>query len=212
MADELVLYTNPMSRGRIVRWALEEVGHPYRTELIDYGEPMKAPPFRRVNPMGKVPALMHGETIVTETPAIIAYLADAFPDAGLAPPVTSRARATYYRWFFFAAGPAEAAITNKSLAVVVPDERRGFVGYGSMEAVIDALERAVTPGPYVLGETFSAADIYVGAQIGFTMTFGALEKRPAFTAYWDRLKNRAAYQRAHETDNALLPPERRMPM
>ena len=113
MTDELVFYTHPMSRGRIVRWMLEEVGLPYRTEILDYGTTMKAPAYLAINPMGKVPALRHGETIVTETAAICAYLADAFPAAGLAPPPGDRLRAPYYRWLFFAAGPLEAACTTR---------------------------------------------------------------------------------------------------
>ena len=123
MADELVFYTNPMSRGRIVRWMLEEVGQPYRTELLEYGTTMKAPDYLRVNPMGKVPALAHGEAVVTEAAAICAYLADAFPEAGLAPAPRDRLRAPYYRWLFFAAGPLEAAATNQAFGFEVPAER-----------------------------------------------------------------------------------------
>ena len=115
MADELVLYTNPMSRGRIARWMLEEVGQPYRAEILEYAGSMKAPDYLAINPMGKVPALRHGDTIVTEAAAICAYLADVFPEAGLAPPPGSRLRGPYYRWLFFAAGPIEAANTNKAL-------------------------------------------------------------------------------------------------
>src|SRR5882757_3467076 len=136
MPDELVFYTNPMSRGRIARWMLEEIGAPYRTEILDYGTTMKAPAYLAINPMGKVPAIKHGDTVVTESAAICAYLADAFPDAGLAPPAGSRLRGTYYRWLFFAAGPVEAAVTNKALKVEVSDEQRAFVGYGSFEAAI----------------------------------------------------------------------------
>src|SRR6187551_2792642 len=102
MADELVFYTNPMSRGRIARWMLEEVGTPYRTEMLGYGEPMKSPAYKAINPMGKVPAIVHGQTVVTECAAICAYLADAFPEAGLAPALPERG--AYYRWLFFAAG------------------------------------------------------------------------------------------------------------
>src|SRR4051812_49446412 len=131
MADEIVFYTNPMSRGRIVRWMLEELGEPYRTEILDYGPAMKSPSYRAINPMGKVPAIRHGDTVVTEAAAICAYLADAFPQAGLAPAPSSRARGPYYRWMFFAAGPLEAAVTNKSLDVAVPEGRKPMVGYGS---------------------------------------------------------------------------------
>ena len=109
MADELVLYTNPMSRGRVARWMLEEVGQPYKTEIVDYASTMKSPAYLAINPMGKVPALRHGDVVVTETPAICAYLADAFPQARLAPPPGHRLRAPYYRWLFFAAGPNDEA-------------------------------------------------------------------------------------------------------
>ena len=124
MADELVFHTNPMSRGRVVRWMLEEIGGPYRTEVLDYGSALKAPGYRPVNPMGKVPAIRHGDTVVTEAAAICAYLADAFPQAGLAPPPGDRLRGTYYRRMFFAAGPVEAAVTNKALGFAVPEKPR----------------------------------------------------------------------------------------
>jgi glutathione S-transferase len=112
MTDELVFYTHPMSRGRIVRWMLEEAGCTYRTEIVEYGTNMKAPGYLAINPMGKVPAIRHGDTVVTEAAAICAYLADAFPAAGLAPPAGDPLRGTYYRWLFFAAGPIEAAASN----------------------------------------------------------------------------------------------------
>jgi glutathione S-transferase len=206
MTDELVFYTNPMSRGRIVRWMLEEVGQPYRTELLDYGPAMKAAAYRAVNPMGKVPAIRHGDVVVTECAAICAYLADAFPAAGLAPPADSRQRGPYYRWLFFAAGPVEAAATNKALGLAIPPERQGTVGYGTLADVTDTLEQAVRQGPFLLGATFSAADVYLGAHIGWGMQFGTIEKRPAFEAYWSRLSNRPAAMRAREIDDALLPP------
>jgi glutathione S-transferase len=113
MADDLVLYTNPMSRGRIARWMLEEVGAPYRVEVLDYASGMKDAPYLSINPMGKVPAIVHRGKVVTECAAICAYLADAFPEAGLAPPPVERA--DYYRWMFFAAGPVEAAVTEQAL-------------------------------------------------------------------------------------------------
>src|SRR5690348_13385937 len=119
MPDELVFYTHPMSRGRIVRWMLEEIGQPYRTELLEYGSSMKAPAYLAINPMGKVPALTHGTMVVTESAAICAYLADAFPQARLAPPSGDRARGAYYRWLFFTAGPLEAAASNNALGLVV---------------------------------------------------------------------------------------------
>ena len=209
MADELVLYTNPMSRGRIARWMLEEIGQPYRTVFLDYASTMHAADYLAINPMGKVPAITHGGAVVTETAAICAYLADAFPAAGLAPDPGSRERATYYRWLFFAAGPVEAAIVDKSLGVTVPAEKEAMVGYRNLGAAIDALETAVATGPYILGDRFSAADVYVGAQIGWGMMFGSIDKRPAFEAYSSRLQARPAAQRARELDDAELPPEQR---
>ncbi|MDB5444824.1 MAG: glutathione S-transferase [Phenylobacterium sp.] len=205
MADELVFYTNPMSRGRIARWMLEEVGQPYRTEILDYATTLKAPAYLAINPMGKVPALRHGETVVTEGAAICAYLADAFPQAGLAPPPGDRARAPYYRWLFFAAGPLEAAVTNRSLGVEPNAEQRRMVGYGCYGDVLDVLEAAVWEREHLAGDRFSAADLYVGAHLGWGLSFGTIEKRPAFEAYVQRLHARPAYLRATEIDNALMP-------
>jgi glutathione S-transferase len=204
MADELVLYTNPMSRGRVARWMLEEVGQPYKTEVLDYTSTLKAPAYLAINPMGKVPALRHGDAIVTETAAICAYLADAFPQAGLAPPPGHRLRAPYYRWLFFTAGPVEAAASNKSLGFVVPPERERMMGYGNIALVLNTLEAAVSRGNYLAGDSFTAADLYVGAHLGFGMMFGTIEKRPAFEKYWQRLGSRPAYIRAKEVDDALM--------
>jgi glutathione S-transferase len=202
MSDALVFYTNPASRGRIVRWMLEEVGHPYRTELLDYPS-MKAPEYRAINPMGKVPAIRHGETVVTECAAICAYLADAFPAAGLAP--AGAARGAYYRWLFFAAGPVESAVTNKALNFVVPEGRERMAGYGSFADVMDALEYAVSQNDYIAGSQFTAADVYVGSQIGWGLMFKSIDPRPAFERYWARVAARPAAVRARAIDDALLP-------
>src|SRR4051812_45115450 len=169
MSDELVFYTNPMSRGRIARWMLEEVGRPYTTEILGFGSTMKAVDYLAINPMGKVPAIRHNGAVVTEAAAVCAYLADAFPEAGLAPPTGDQRRAPYYRWLFFAAGPVEAAVTNKALGVAVSEERERMVGYGKLASVLDALEGAVSKTDYIAGDRFSAADVYVGAQIGWGM-------------------------------------------
>jgi glutathione S-transferase len=201
MADELVLYTNPQSRGRIARWMLEEVGQPYKTEVLDYASTMKAPSYLAVNPMGKVPALRHGDAVVTEVAAICAYLADAFPQAGLAPPPGDRLRAPYYRWMFFSAGPVEAAVSNKALGFVVPPERERMMGYGNVAQVMNTLEAAVSGSKYLAGDSFTAADLYVGAQIGFGLMFGTFEKRPAFEHYWQLISSRPAYLRAKELDD-----------
>jgi len=204
MSDELVFYTNPMSRGRIARWMLEEVGAPYRTVVLDYASSMKAPDYLAINPMGKVPAIQHRGVVVTEGAAICAYLADAFPDAGLAPPTSSPERGTYYRWLMFACGPVEAAVTNTSMGFVVPDDRKAMAGYGCLEDTLNALERAVSGKTYIVGDRFSAADVYVGAQIGWGMMFGSIEKRPAFEAYWAGISQRPAAKRAAEIDDALI--------
>jgi glutathione S-transferase len=203
MADELIFYTNPMSRGRIARWMLEEVGAPYRTEILDFATTMKAPEYLAINPMGKVPAIRHGDTAVTECAAICAYLADAFPDAGLAPP--SGQRGAYYRWLFFAAGPVEASVSDKALGVEVPADKRGMVGYGSLESVVDTLEKAVSGSDYLAGDRFTAADLYVGAHVGWGMQFGTIEKRPAFERYHARVTDRDAFRRAQELDDAAMP-------
>jgi glutathione S-transferase len=204
MADELILYTNPQSRGRIARWMLEEIGEPYRTEVLDYATTMKAPSYLAVNPMGKVPALRHGDTVVTETAAICAYLADAFPQAGLAPPLGDHLRGPYFRWLFFSAGPVEAAVSNKALGVVVPPERERMMGYGRLDLVISALEAELSRSDYLAGESFTAADLYVGSQLGFGMMFGMIERRPAFERYWASISARPAWKRANELDDALV--------
>lgn len=203
MTDDLVLYTNPMSRGRMARWMLEEVGVPYDTEVLEYGTTMKAPAFLAINPMGKVPTIRHGDTVVTECAAICAYLADAFPQAGLAPPLSERG--AYYRWLFFAAGPLEAAVINRAFGFEVPVERERSVGYGNFDLVINALEHALGASDFIAGNGFTAADVYVGSQVGWGLQFETIESRPAFVAYWDRIKDRPAAQRAAERDNALIP-------
>jgi glutathione S-transferase len=199
--SDLVFYTNPQSRGRIVRWMLEEVGAIYDTQVVEYGEPMKSPEYLAINPMGKVPAISHHGAVVTECAAICAYLADAFPDAGLAPPV--RARAAYYRWLFFAAGPLESALMDQSRGIVVPDDKQVMVGYGNLRATLDTLEQAVSGNAYIAGETFSAADVYVGAHVGWGLQFGTMDKRDAFLSYAERVSNRPAFARANEIDGPM---------
>lgn len=203
MPDTIEFYTNPMSRGRIARWMLEEVGEPYETHILDYGTSMKAPDYLAINPMGKVPAIRHRDHVITEGAAICAYLADAFPQAELAPPLEERH--DYYRWLFFAAGPVESAVVNKALGVEVPAERERTTGYGNLETTINALVTAVDGKDYIAGNRFSAADVFVGSQIGWGLQFGSIEKRPEFVSYWERISDRDAYRRASEIDNALMP-------
>jgi glutathione S-transferase len=181
---------------------LEEVGQPYKAEIIEYAS-MKSPEYLAINPMGKVPAVRHGETIVTEGAAICAYLADVFPEAGLAPPPGSRLRGPYYRWMFFAAGPIEAANTDKALGVAVRPEQVRMVGYGTREQSLTALEDQLNRCEYIAGDRFTAADVYVGSHIGFGVMFGTIDKRPAFERYWSLVGSRPAARRAREIDEGL---------
>ena len=200
----LTLYHVAPSRSSIALWMLEEIEQPYRTELLDYASTMKGPAYLAINPMGKVPALRHGDAVVTENAAICAYLADAFPQAKLAPPPGDRLRAPYYRWMFFAAGPVEYAVSNKALGFEVPPERERMIGYGTIARALDTLEAAVSRGAYLAGNSFTAADLYVGSHIGFGMMFGTIDKRPAFEQYWQRISSRPACVRAKELDDAQV--------
>jgi glutathione S-transferase len=205
MSEELVLYSNPMSRGRIARWMLEELGQPYRVEYLTFDETMKSPGFLAINPMGKVPTLTHRGHVVTEAAAVCAYLAAAFPEAGLQPEPGTAASADYHRWLFFAAGPVEAAVTAKAFGLLAPPERKRSAGYGTFEDVVAALETAVAGKDYIAGDRFSAADVYAGFQIGWGLRFGTIPPRPAFQDYWARIEGRPAYQRANALDDAAMP-------
>ncbi len=199
MAD-LIFYTNPMSRGRIARWMLEEVGAPYETRLVDWTA--KPDDFLAANPMAKVPTIVHKGRVVTECGAIIAYLADSFPEAGLAPTVDERA--DYYRWMFFAAGPVEAATTDRALGVTVNDDQKAMVGYGDLDRVVDTLTKAVSAHDFIAGDRFTAADVYVGSHIGWGVQFGSLPQSDVFDAYLARINDRPAAVRAREIDDALI--------
>jgi len=199
-----------MSRGRIVRWMLEEVGAPYTTEIVSFGPAMRTGPYAAINPMGKVPALTHRGVTITETSAICAYLADAFPKAGLAPALDDPARGSYFRWLFFAAGPVESAIINTSLGFKAPPDREVMLGYGNLAKVLDVLEGAVDPArngghDYIGGGAFTAADLYVSSQLGFGLMFKTIEPRPAFAAYVAKTSSRPAAVRARAIDDALSP-------
>jgi glutathione S-transferase len=200
--SKITFYTNPMSRGQIARWALHEVGADYEQVLLDYGGTMKGADFLAVNPMGKVPAIVHDGHVVTECAAICAYLAEAFPEAGLTP--TAEERADYYRWMFFAAGPVEAAVTNNSAGFVPAADKEMMFGYGNYDRTVDALEGAVTGRDYICGNRFTGADLYVGSQVLWGVQFGSLPKRSAFEAYAARLSERPAYQAAKAIDGALI--------
>ncbi|MFO7285281.1 MAG: glutathione S-transferase family protein [Gammaproteobacteria bacterium] len=198
MTETIVFYTNPMSRGQVAHWMLEEVGAPYQTKILDFEKrEHKSPEYLAINPMGKVPAIVDRGVVVTEVPAICAYLADAFPEAGLAPDRDDPLRGTYYRWLFFAAGCLEAAVIDKAFAR--PAVKESVVGYGTYENTLNALESALTPGPYLLGERFSAADVYVGAQIRWGLMQKTIERRPVFEAYVARLEARPVLARVSRT-------------
>jgi len=200
--SELIFYTNPMSRGQTVRWMLEEVGAPYDTHILDYKTTMKAEPYLSINPMGKVPAIRHDGRVVTEVAAICCYLADAFPDANLAPPPAERA--DYYRWIFFTSGPVEAAFSNKAAGFEPTPERQAMFGYGTYDRAMATLEAAVSARPFLAADRFTAADLFVGAMVGFMLQFNLLEPRPAFTDYVARVTDRPAYRRAKEIDGKLI--------
>lgn len=203
MADELKLYTNPMSRGRIARWMLEEIGQPYETHFLRYGEEMNAPAYTAINPMAKVPAVVHNGTVITECAAICVYLAEVFPQVGLAP--TDAERAKYYRALFFAAGPVEQAVTNRTMGWSNDDPMKtGMLGYGTYERAIAGLETLLGDGPYICGDRFTAADVYVGSAIGWGLDFGTVPERPAFRAYRNHLYAREAYARAKAKDDAAI--------
>jgi glutathione S-transferase len=204
MSDDMVFYHNPMSRARMVHWMLEEVGAPYRIQLVDLqkGE-QKQPAFLAVNPMGKLPVIVHRGSVITETGAIFVYLADAFPAAGLAPRADEPARGSYLRWMFFGAACVDSALIDRMLSRPIP-EKSSALGYGRYEDVIETLQQAITPGPYILHERFSAADVYLGSQIGFGMMTKTIEPRPAFQSYLGRLSQRAAYQRVEAQGGKLM--------
>ena len=200
--SKIDFYTNPMSRGQIARWALHEAGAEYEQHLLDYGTTMKGAAYLAVNPMGKVPAIVHDGKVVTECAAICAYLADAFPDAGLQP--APGERADYYRWMFFAAGPLESAITNRHMKWEPTAEQEMMAGYGSYDKAVAALEAAINGRDYICGDRFTAADIYVGSQVDWGLQFGSLPSKPAFEAYAGRLRERDAYKASKAIDGALI--------
>ncbi|MEO7276420.1 MAG: glutathione S-transferase family protein [Sphingomicrobium sp.] len=201
MAD-LIFYTNPQSRGQTVRWMLEEIGAPYEDHILDYATTMKAQPYLSINPMGKVPAIVHNGKAVTEVAAICCYLADAFPQANLAPPPSERA--DYYRWLFFCAGPVEAAFSNKSAGFEPTPERQRMFGYGNFDLAVATLETAIAGRDYIAADHFTAADLFVGAMVNFMLTFKLLDPTPAFTDYARRMTDRPAYRKAQEIDGNLV--------
>ena len=201
MAD-VTFYTNPQSRGQIARWMLHEAGAEYEQVILDYAGSLKGADYLAVNPMGKVPAIVHRGRVVTEGAAICAYLADAFPAAGLAP--RDDEGADYYRWLFFAAGPVEAAVTNNFLGVRPDESQQRMAGYGTFDRVVDVLEAKLAASAYVCGDRFTAADVYFGSQIIWGTQFGTLPARNSFDPYVERLTTRPAYKEAKQIDMELM--------
>lgn len=200
---DIILYSNKLSRGRMVHWLLEELGVPYQIQWLDFGPAMQSEAFLAINPMGKVPALKHGEAIVTETAAILTYLADSFADKGLIPPVGTPARAAFYRWMFFIAGPLEAATSAAFLGWETPATTpRGtpghrFLGYGDLSRTLDTLQAHLAQHAYVCGDEFTAADIYLASHLAFGMFYTrTYPSRPVFADYVERMSQRPAKQRA----------------
>ncbi|HEY2052012.1 MAG TPA: glutathione S-transferase family protein [Caulobacteraceae bacterium] len=202
MSGELIFYTRPISRGRMVRWMLEEIGAPYEAVIVDElagGE--QAAAYRRLNPIGKVPTIVHNGQAISESPAILLYLAEAYPEANLGP--TPATRGDFYRWLFFASGPMEAAMIDHLLGLQIPPERQQTVGYGTFERMVDALEVGIAGRSYVAGDHFTAADLYLAHHIGWGLLLGMLPPRPAFEAYLSPIMARPAGLRARAIDDAL---------
>jgi glutathione S-transferase len=198
MSDEILFYHNPQSRSQMVHWMLEEAGAAYKIVPIDFAKnEHKSAAFLKINPMGKLPTIVHRGTVVTETAAIIAYLADLFPKAGLAPAIGDPRRGAYYRWLFFGAGCFEPALLD-TVMKRAPVERKSAVGWGSYDDVLATLKTALATGPYLLGDSFTAADVYIGSEINFAMMFGGpgLKGEKVFDDYVARLVARPAYTRA----------------
>ncbi len=202
MTSALTLYTNKLSRGRIVHWMLEELGEPYEVEWIEFGREMKKADYLAINPMGKVPALKHGDAIITETPAILTYLADTFPEKGLIPAPGSAARADFYRWLFFTAGPLEQATIATRLGWEAPQltpmgtPGRGFIGYGNLKLTLNAIEAHLSQHAYICGDQFTAADIYLASHLSFGIHYTkAYPTRPVFDSYINKINQRPAKQR-----------------
>ncbi len=205
MAD-LTLYHAVPSRAAVARWMLEEVGEPYDIHLLrlSEGDQLK-PEYLAVNPQGKVPALRHKDMVMTESAAICAYLADAFPGAGLAIPATDRRRGVYLQWLFFAPSCLEPAVQDRAFPRKEP-ARPGAIGYRDIDKLADIVAAAVAKGPYIMGEQFTTADVVIGSAIRWGTMFKLIPERPEFAGYTERLAARPAAQRADQKDKELATP------
>ncbi|MEE4174567.1 MAG: glutathione S-transferase family protein [Xanthomonadales bacterium] len=201
----LTFYTNPMSRGGIVRWALHEVGADYETRIVAYGEAMKGDEYRSINPMGKVPAIDHDGVVVTECAAICHYLAEVFPDAGLGPRPDELG--AYFRWLFFAAGPIEQAVTNQAAGFDTSGldaQKKGMMGYGDLDLTLGVLEGHLKDHDFAAGSRFTMADVYLGSQVSWGIQFGTMPDTPVLRAYAERATDRDAAKAARAIDMALI--------
>jgi glutathione S-transferase len=200
---KLTLYHAAPSRSSVTRWMLEEIGEPYDIRVLSLSKgDNRAPDYLEVNPMGKVPALEHGGVVITEAAAICAYLADEFPRAGLNVSPGDPRRGVYLKWLFFGPSCIEPAITDRAFPRK-EEPRRGMLGYGDFDTVMDVVAKAVSAGPYLMGEQFTAADVVIGSGLRWGMLFKLLPERPEFTAYAGRLAARPALKRAEAMDREL---------
>ncbi|MFO0684689.1 MAG: glutathione S-transferase family protein [Sandaracinus sp.] len=198
----IVLHHHPHSRASNVVWMLEEVGVPYELRFVDMrAGAHKAPELVALNPMGKLPVLVDGDVVVTESAAIALYLADRYAYGTLAPKVDDPARGTYLRWSFFAPSVIEPGSMAKAAGWGF---KPGQAGWGTHEAMLAAIESAIGAGPFLLGERFTMADVVFGGTVRYMLTFGMLDPRPAFTAYAERLAARPALQRSQARNQAVL--------
>jgi glutathione S-transferase len=202
MTSNLTLYHAAPSRSSTVLWMLEELGQPFELVVLDMKKSeQREPAYLAVNPMGKVPAVKHGDTIITESAAICTYLADEFPAAKLAPSIGDPARGTYLRWMFFHGSAFEPAVIDHALKRE-PGSRQ-MLPYGDYDTTLNVLAGALTKGPYLLGDRFSAADVQMGSNLRWTMQFGIVPQRPEFVRYVELLKQRPALARAMARDEQL---------
>jgi glutathione S-transferase len=200
---KLTLYHAAPSRSSITRWMLEEIGEPYDIHFLSLSKgENRAGDYLAVNPMGKVPALKHGDTVITEAAAICAYLADEFPRAKLNVPIGTPRRGVYLKWLFFGPTCIEAAMIDRANPRK-EEPRRAMLGYGDFGTVMDVTAKAVANGPHLMGEQFTAADVVVGSTLRWGMMFKLVPERPEFTAYVARLAARPALQRAEAKDKEL---------
>ena len=200
---KLTLYHAAPSRSSITRWMLEEIGEPYDIHLLSLAKnEQRAPDYLAINPMGKVPALRHGDVIITEAAAICAYLADVFPQAKLSLPIGDPRRGVYLKWLFFGPSCIEPAMLDRAFPRK-EEARRAALGYGDFDTVMDVTAKAVANAPYLMGEQFTAADVVVGSTLRWGILFKLLPERPEFAAYVQRLSQRPALQRATKKDDEL---------